>query len=197
MPPSFRYFILPSPALTVLNKESSGRTAPDMFIIPLLSLFALAGQAYTLTIDVGGSVGNISAADFLDVPDTYLLAACQGPCINATTLIENCGTDDVCLCGPLTVTTITACQQCMFDDLIERFAESTDPRAGSASALTAYGTACSSSVNVTIPSQLITLQLPSNWDGPYLVVLSPPATAVVVAAGALLGGSALLLLSNM
>lgn len=168
-----------------------------MFIITLLSLFALAGQAYALTIDVGGSVGNVSAADFLDVLDTDLLVVCQDPCRNATILIQNCGTDDLCLCGPLTVTTITACQQCMFDDLIDRFAESTDPRAGSASALTAYGTACSSSVNVTIPSQMITLQVPSNWDGPYLVVLSLPATAVVVAAGVLLGGSALLLLSNM
>ncbi|KAI6030277.1 hypothetical protein EDC04DRAFT_2898421 [Pisolithus marmoratus] len=168
-----------------------------MFIIPLISLFALAGQAYALTIDVGGSVGNVSAADFLNVPDTALLATCQEPCNNATILIQNCGTDDPCLCGPATVTAITACQQCMFDDLIDRFAESTDPRIGSTLALTAYGTACSTSVNITIPTQFITLQLPSNWDGPYLVGLSLPATVLVVVTGALLGGSFLLLLSNV
>ncbi|KAI6118103.1 hypothetical protein F5141DRAFT_601669 [Pisolithus sp. B1] len=77
-----------------------------MFIIPLLSLFSLAGIHSDHRCRWAPSA-TVSAADFLDVPDTYLLAACQGPCINATTLIENCGTDDVCLCGPLTVTTIT------------------------------------------------------------------------------------------
>ncbi|KIN96277.1 hypothetical protein M404DRAFT_1006895 [Pisolithus tinctorius Marx 270] len=166
-------------------------------ITPLVSLFALAGQAYALTIDVGGFVGDVSAADFLNVPDSSLLATCQSPCSNATTQIQNCGPDDMCLCGPGTVTAITSCQQCMFDDLVDRFAESTDPRAGSASALTAYSTACSAAVNVTIPSQFITLHLPPNWDGPYGVGLSLPVTVLVVAAGALLGGSAVLLLSNM
>lgn len=43
--------------------------------------------------------------------------------------------DDNCLCNNATVTLITACQQCMFDDLIHRFKTSTDPRVGSAPAL--------------------------------------------------------------
>ncbi|KAL4063982.1 hypothetical protein V8B97DRAFT_2011248 [Scleroderma yunnanense] len=149
-----------------------------------IALLVLAGQAHSLTIDVGGSVGTISADNFLNVADARLLS-------------DNCNGDDLCLCGPETVTAITACQQCMFNDLISTLSQSTDPRAGSATALTAYGTACLAAVNITIPPQLITLQLPSNWDGPYGVSLSEPATVLTIAVGALLGGSAILLFSNM
>ncbi|KAI5990458.1 hypothetical protein EDD15DRAFT_2280362, partial [Pisolithus albus] len=168
-----------------------------------------------LTIDVGGSVGNVSAADFLDVPDTHLLVACQDPCRNATILIQ-VRTPPILLNLHSTTSTYIELLVPTTSASAVPFAESTgSPRwislgtnwsvfetVTSRDVLTnqpisAYGTACSSSVNVTIPSQIITLQVPPNWDGPYLVVLSLPATAVVVAAGALLGGSALLLLSNM
>lgn len=85
----------------------------------------------------------------------------------------------------------------MFNDLIAKFAQTSDPRAGSATALTAYGAACLAAVNITIPPQFIALQVPSNWDGPYGVSLSELSTAFTVAAGVLLGGSVILLLSNM
>ncbi|KAL4077631.1 hypothetical protein J3A83DRAFT_4368962 [Scleroderma citrinum] len=162
-----------------------------------IALLVLAGQAHSLTIDVDGSVGTISADNFLNVADARLLSDCQSQCTSATSAIQNCNGDDLCLCGPETVTAITACQQCMFNDLISTLSQSTDPRAGSATALTAYGTACLAAVNITIPPQLITLQLPSNWDGPYGVSLSEPATVLTIAVGALLGGSAILLFSNM
>lgn len=58
-------------------------------IVSLLSLLLLAGQGQflasvtcpllicllvlSLTIDIGGSLGNVSATDFLNVTDTYLL----------------------------------------------------------------------------------------------------------------------------
>lgn len=61
----------------------------------------------------------------------------------------------------------------------------------------AYSTACLTAANITIPSQFITLQVPSDWDGPYGVSLSTLGTALTVTAGALLGGSALLLFSHI
>ncbi|KIK92238.1 hypothetical protein PAXRUDRAFT_830142 [Paxillus rubicundulus Ve08.2h10] len=166
-------------------------------IICLVSFTLLAGQALALTVDVGGTLGNITADDFLNVTDTYLLSDCQTQCNNATAMINTCGTSDQCLCGPSTVTAITSCQQCMFNDLVDQFAESTDPRAGSATALTAYATACSTSVDVTIPTTFIALEVAPNWDGPVGVHLSAPATALSVAAATLLGGGACVLLSNM
>ncbi|KIJ60437.1 hypothetical protein HYDPIDRAFT_43290 [Hydnomerulius pinastri MD-312] len=163
----------------------------------LFALLLLAGQAFALTIDVGGTLGNVTASDFLNVTDTYLLTDCQTQCNNATAMINTCATNDQCLCGPSTVTAITSCQQCMFDDLIAKFAESTDPRAGSATALTAYAAACLASVNITVPTSYITLTLAPDWDGPYGVHLGVPATVLTVAVGTLLGGGALLLLSNI
>ncbi|KAF9219330.1 hypothetical protein BS17DRAFT_821814 [Gyrodon lividus] len=166
-------------------------------IICLDLFLLLAGQALALSIDVGGTLGNVTANEFLNVTDTYLLNDCQTQCNNATAMINNCGTSDQCLCGPSTVTAITSCQQCMFNDLVAKFTESTDPRAGSATALTAYAAACSTSVNVIIPTSFITLELAPNWDGPLGVHLSVPATALSVAAATLLGGGALMLLSNL
>ncbi|KAH7882136.1 P-loop containing nucleoside triphosphate hydrolase protein [Phlebopus sp. FC_14] len=158
------------------------------FIISVASFLLLAGQAIALSIDVGGSLGNISATEFLN---------CQTPCNNATTLINNCGNNDQCVCDPSTVSAITSCQQCMFNDLIDKFAQSSDPRAGSTTALTAYAAACLASVNITIPTSFITLELPSNWDGPFGLGLGVPATVLTVAVGVLLGGGGLLLLSNI
>lgn len=103
----------------------------------------------------------------------------------------------------------------MFNDLVAKFTTSTDPRAGSATALTgklatlvipsflhthtsakAYATACSG-VNVTVPTSLVTLTTPPGWNGPFEVQLSTGETALTVAAATLLGGGALLLLSNV
>jgi len=101
----------------------------------------------------------------------------------------------------------------MFDDLITKFATSSDPRAGSSAALTgtqpshchlqillttltAYAAACSSA-GVTVPSSQITLTLPSNWDGPLGVGLSTVSTAVAVGITGFLGLGAILLLSNL
>ncbi|KAH7911786.1 P-loop containing nucleoside triphosphate hydrolase protein [Hygrophoropsis aurantiaca] len=164
------------------------------FIGLAASLVLLAGQALALTIDVGGSVGNVPANEFLNVTDTYLLNDCQTQCNNATSAINNCGTSDSCLCGPSTVEAITSCEQCMFDVLITNFAVSSDPRAGSQAALTAYGAACLASTNITVPAPYLALAIPSNWDGPYGVSLGLPATALTVAVGTLLGGGAILLL---
>ncbi|KAG1875723.1 hypothetical protein F4604DRAFT_1761643 [Suillus subluteus] len=164
--------------------------------IAFVSILLLAGQALSLSIDVGGSVGTIDATQFLNVTDTYLLTDCQTQCSNANSQITTCATNDSCLCASNTVTAITSCEQCMFTDLIAKFATSTDPRAGSTAALTAYAAACSSA-GVTVPSSLVTLSVPSNWDGPLGVSLGTVSTALIVAVTAVLGGGSLLLLSNL
>ncbi|KAG2032852.1 hypothetical protein BDR03DRAFT_1094712 [Suillus americanus] len=164
--------------------------------IAFISILLLAGQALSLSIDVGGSVGTIDATQFLNVTDTYLLTDCQSQCSNANAQITTCAANDSCLCASNTVTAITSCDQCMFTDLIAKFATSTDPRAGSTAALTAYAAACSSA-GFTVPSSLVTLSVPSNWDGPFGVSLGTVSTALIVAVTALLGGGSILLLSNL
>ncbi|KAG9311015.1 hypothetical protein JVU11DRAFT_8911 [Chiua virens] len=171
-------------------------------IVCFLSFLLLAGQALSLTIDIGGNLGSLSANNFLNVTDTYLLTNCQSQCNNANSLISNC-TNDQCLCDTDTVSAITSCQQCMFGVLVANFATSADPRAGSQTALTAmltpvkaYATACSDA-GASVPASLVALSTPPDWDGPYEVVLSPGETVLSVAVATLLGGGALLLLSNM
>ncbi|KAG2145498.1 uncharacterized protein EDB93DRAFT_1151359 [Suillus bovinus] len=161
-----------------------------------VSILLLAGQALSLSIDVGGSVGTIDATQFLNITDIYLLTDCQTQCSNADAQIITCATNDSCLCASNTVTAVTSCEQCIFNDLIAKFTISTDPRAGSTAALTAYATACSS-VGFTVPSSLVTLSVPSNWDGPLGVSLGTASTVVIVAITAALGTGSLLLLSNM
>lgn len=63
--------------------------------------------------------------------------------------------------------------------------------------LPGYSTACKTDAQVTLAASQIGLTLPSNWDGPFDVVLPVGGAAVAVIAGGLLGTGALLLLSNM
>lgn len=125
---------------------------------------------------------------------------------------QDCGTNDQCLCNTNTVTAITSCQQCMFNDLVAKFTTSTDPRAGSAAALAgkfaivgippcswtteAYAMACSG-VGVDVPTSLVTLTTPPVWDGPFEVELSTGEAVLTIAVAIFLGGGALLLLSNV
>ena len=61
----------------------------------------------------------------------------SSPCGDVTHMSpQSCGTNDQCLCDTATITAITSCQQCMFNDLVAKFTTSMDPRAGSATALT-------------------------------------------------------------
>ncbi|KAG1777858.1 hypothetical protein EV702DRAFT_1221224, partial [Suillus placidus] len=152
--------------------------------------------ALSLSIAVGGSVGTIDATQFLNVTDTYLLTDCQTQCSNANAQIATCAGNDSCLCASNTVTAITSCEQCMFADLIAKFATSTDPRAGSSAALTAYAAACSAAT-FPVPASLVTLTVPSNWDGPLGVSLGTVSTVVIVGVGAVLGTGSLFLLSNL
>ncbi|EGN94857.1 hypothetical protein SERLA73DRAFT_187938 [Serpula lacrymans var. lacrymans S7.3] len=159
-------------------------------------LLLLAGRVLSLSIEIAGFSGNISANQFLNVSDTSVLAACQTQCNNGTTAINNCGTNDTCLCDTATIAAITNCQQCMFDDLIANFAVSSDPRVGSTPALTAYVAACSSA-GITVPATSVALTLPADWDGPFGVHASVAGTALTVIVGLAMGTSAIAMLCTM
>ncbi|KAI0063305.1 hypothetical protein BV25DRAFT_1915228 [Artomyces pyxidatus] len=161
-------------------------------------ILAFAGRALALNIVIGGSVGNVSATDFLAVQDTKLNADCQSQCQPATQAIQACNDDDACLCDTATVAAVVACQQCMFTDIIHDNRKMPDPRAGSAPALSAYAAAClASPANVTVPATSLALTLPSNWDGPSALPLNLGETIVAVAAGAVLGVGSIVILCTM
>ncbi|TFK48339.1 hypothetical protein OE88DRAFT_1664862 [Heliocybe sulcata] len=162
--------------------------------VPVALACALAGRVAALTITIGGTVGNVSATDFLQVPAS--MSACAATCKTATDAIAAC-TDDHCLCVAPTVTDILACEQCEFTQLIAQNIPMPDPRVGSSTALTAYGAACLASANVTVPATSLTLALPSNWDGPFGQALNAGGTAVTVIIGLGLGVGSIFLLSNM
>jgi len=162
----------------------------------LLLVTVLASRAFALNnIALGGSVGNVSATNFLTVNDAQLTKDCATQCAPANNAIQAC-TTDACLCDSATVTAITACEQCMFDALIANDTTSADPRAGSATALTAYAAACAAQ-NLTVPTSEITLTDPSDWDGPFGQGLGIPATVLTVGVGAALASGAIFIINTM
>jgi len=162
-----------------------------------IALFvALAGRAVALNIVFGGALVNLTASQV--IPNDQIATDCQSSCSLATQAIQACGdTNDACLCSAVTVSALVTCEQCMFTDLINKNQKMPDPRAGSTPALAAYSAACLASQNVTIPATSIKLALPSNWDGPFDVVMGLPGTIVTVIVGAGLGVSLIFMLSNM
>jgi len=166
------------------------------FFACTLFVMALAGRAIALNIVFGGALGNLTASQI--IPTSQVTAACQGSCNPATQAILVCGdTNDACLCSTATVSSIVACEQCMFSDLIARNAPIPDPRVGSTPLLAAYSAACLASQNITIPAASITLAVPANWNGPFAIVMSVPVAIVTAIVGGMLGLAALLILSNL
>ncbi|KAH9993021.1 hypothetical protein BJV77DRAFT_944654, partial [Russula vinacea] len=158
----------------------------------------LSPAALALNIVIGGSVGNITADNFLTVQDSSLTSQCQTDCGPANTAIQACNGDDGCLCSNDTVTAITACQQCYFTTIIQGNRRMPDPRAGSTPALAAYVAACqASSANVTVPATDAVLQLPPGWDGPTGVHLNLGETILYVMTGAIIGVGSLGIICTM
>ncbi|KAH8977190.1 hypothetical protein EDB86DRAFT_2863138 [Lactarius hatsudake] len=158
----------------------------------------LAGQALALNIAIGGSVGNVTADNFLTVQDSTLTNQCQSSCGPANTAIQACNSDDTCLCRNDTVTAITACQQCYFTNIIKDNRQMPDPRAGSTPALAAYVAACKAPpLNVTVPATEVALTLPPGWDGPTGVHLNLGETIVYVGVGAVIGVGSIVILCTM
>lgn len=164
-------------------------------VLAVLVLFA--GQALGLTVDVGGSVGNITAIDMIDIPAGQLKTDCQTACAPAFSAIQACGEDDNCLCQNETAVAIRDCQQCMYSELIQKNEKMPDPRAGSTPVLSAYSAACLASVNVTVPPTSIALTLPSNWDGPTGESMGLPAAILTVITTGIIGVGGIWIVSSM
>jgi hypothetical protein len=166
----------------------------------LLGLFlaALASRALALNIVFGGRVGNLTASKFLDIPNSNVRQDCAASCDPAVSSVQGCGdTNDACLCSNGTISAVRTCQQCLFTSTISRNIPMVDARAGSAVGMTAYAAACHTSLNVTLPKELLALTLPSNWDGPASLPLNTGTTVVAVIVGGIFGIGALVILSNM
>ncbi|KAI0270757.1 hypothetical protein BC834DRAFT_863099 [Gloeopeniophorella convolvens] len=170
-------------------------------------VFALAGQALAqnntgvFNINVGGSVGNVTADHFLTVQDVTLSNQCQTSCQPAITAIQNCAADKKCLCSDDTVTDVTKCQQCYFNNIIQDNRRVSDPRAGSTPALAAYVAACG--VNTTdspgFPvnvSTALTIQ-GADWDGPESLNINLGETILYVGFGAIIGVGSIAILCTM
>jgi len=161
------------------------------------ALFAtIAGRVAALNIVMGSAV--VPASQFLTVPDQTMTANCQSSCSPATQAITTCtDSNDACLCNNATVTAITACEQCYFNDLIKRNVAMSDPTKNPSPALAAYSAACLSSLNQTIPATEIAIALPANWDGPFGLGLGMPATIFTVIVTTFLGGGLIYTLCSM
>ncbi|KAI8972619.1 hypothetical protein BD414DRAFT_525275 [Trametes punicea] len=164
----------------------------------LAAFFAFfAGQALArLNITIDG-LGVIPASQFLSVNDP-VRNDCSNDCDPANAAIQGCGDDnDSCLCRNDTVSAILNCQECMFTQLIHLNRRPEDPRAGQATALTAYSTACNNSLGSPLATSQITLTVPSDWDGPFGQGLNTFGTVVSVAAAAILGSGLIAVVNTM
>ncbi|KAH8084913.1 P-loop containing nucleoside triphosphate hydrolase protein [Cristinia sonorae] len=145
----------------------------------------LASQVLALNISIP-PLGNITADQFLDVTDQTAKNNCETQCDGGNRAIAACAGDDGCLCSSATVTAVTTCQQCMFTDLIHRFATSQDPRVGSTAALGAYVKACTTSGHPVDAKEAV-LVPPPDWNGPFGQGLNTATTVVGVAFATLIG----------
>lgn len=165
------------------------------FVLAVFTL--LAGQGFGLSVDIGGSVGNITAMGLIDIPAGQLKTDCQTACAPAFSAIQACEEDDNCLCGNETAVAIRDCQQCMYSELIKKNEKMPDPRAGSTPVLSAYSAACLSSVNITVLPKSIALTLPTDWDGPNGMSMGLPAAILTVITTGLIGVGGIWILCSM
>ncbi|KAG6809829.1 hypothetical protein H0H92_014583 [Tricholoma furcatifolium] len=167
-----------------------------LFFAPLVVISALASRALaTFNITVNNVI--LTTDQIFDVPTSAVTTACATDCTDASSALQACNDDATCLCSADSVASLLSCEQCMFTKLIEANEKAPDFRVGSQPLLSAYATSCSSAANVTLLANQTALQLPLDWDGPFVAVLPVPAAAIAVASAAILGSSALYILSNM
>lgn len=185
-----RFHFIPSPFSSVFLGDMQ-----IFFFLAVLALFA--GQGLGLNVNIGGSLGNVSAIQIVDIPAGQLKTECEAACAPAFSAIQACGEDDSCLCKNETAVAIRDCQQCMYAQLIKKNEKMPDPRAGSTPVLGAYAAACLASVNVTIPSNLIGLTVPVDWDGPNGMSMGVPAAVLTVITAALIGVGGISIICSM
>ncbi|KIM41649.1 hypothetical protein M413DRAFT_135615 [Hebeloma cylindrosporum] len=163
-------------------------------LVLLAFLGVLASQVLAFNITLGDKT--FAAAQLVDIPDSPVKAACSAICSSTTATLTACNDDATCLCQADTVASLLSCETCMFHNLIATNKPAPDVRAGSNVALGSYATACKTANQVLTPEQTL-LQLPSNWDGPFVAVLPAGGAGVAVVVGGFLGISALMILSNL
>ncbi|KIP09410.1 hypothetical protein PHLGIDRAFT_34440 [Phlebiopsis gigantea 11061_1 CR5-6] len=163
-----------------------------------IAFFALlAGRVYSLNITVPG-MGNLTQTQFLKLSDATLISVCGQTCTGADTIIAACGTDEGCVCANATAQAVYNCEQCVFTELIKENRPMPDVLSGNQVVLTSYKTACAAApLNVTIPAEFVTLQLPSDWDGPFGQGLTTFTTAVYLASALIIGGGAITVVNTM
>jgi len=161
---------------------------------PLVFLLALAGRVLSFNITVGTM--NLTISQILDIPDSPVKTACDGNCSIAQDTLQKCNDDTTCLCQNDTVAALLTCEQCMFTTLINTNKPKPDFRAGSTPVLSAYSASCKAA-NITLAPAQVGLQLPTNWDGPFVAILPFGAAIFTAIVGGTLGISAIFILSNM
>ncbi|KAH8110047.1 hypothetical protein DFH11DRAFT_828383 [Phellopilus nigrolimitatus] len=170
-----------------------------MFRSLLVSALALAfaGRVMALQIALGSPLGNITATQMLAVPAGPYVDACASMCNPVNSTIASCGdANDACVCTNDVAAQLVQCEQCMLNSLVALNMKQPDPRVGTNVGLTAFATACTASLGLTL-SPAPMLAIAAGWDGPTDIVLNLGATVVVVGFGAVLGSSALFMLSSI
>ncbi|KAF8627582.1 hypothetical protein AX17_006155 [Amanita inopinata Kibby_2008] len=164
-------------------------------MLALLSVFLcflLAGRVLAnFNITVGTQ--QLPVAEILAIPDSPVKSACTANCTAAETSMESCNDDSACLCRVDTVADLLACEQCMYNFLVEKFQRAPDFRAGSQPVLDAYSAECKAANQTLSAGSATQLALAPGWNG---LEESAFGTAVAVTLGGWLGFSALYLLSS-
>jgi len=158
-------------------------------------LLLLASQVSAFTFNVTFGTQNLAAADVLP-SITGVLGSCNSDCNPVQSALAACNDDASCLCASPLVKQFLACEQCMYETLINQNVHSPDPKAGSTPMLQGYSAACAA-FNITLNATQTALVLPTNWDGPFGLGLNTVGTVFTVGAAVFLGVSSLLILSNL
>jgi len=169
---------------------------PFIALICLLAGRVLAFDGINVTVGSPTKTSRVSVANILNFPQSPATTACSANCTSANSELQACNTETACLCSNTTVASLLDCETCLFHYLIAHNEKAPNDLMGSTPVLAGYSAECSASHVPLAPAQ-VALQLPEDWNGPFVAVLPVGGAAITVAVGAILGTSALLLLSNM
>ncbi|THU97880.1 hypothetical protein K435DRAFT_661956, partial [Dendrothele bispora CBS 962.96] len=131
------------------------------------------------------------------LPDTYPapIDRCNSTCGFVQNTLKGANNNTNVICANQTANDLIACEQCMFQALVDTNQRMPDPRAGSNPVLTGYGAACTL-FNFTL-ANATKLAIANNWDGPFGMFVPTGGLVVTVGVGAILGVSSIVLLSSM
>ncbi|KAJ8502821.1 hypothetical protein ONZ45_g11398 [Pleurotus djamor] len=164
----------------------------NKLFIAFALVLALAGRALAV-FNVTYGEKDLTISELIP---TVIGDDCPDLCNTAKGNMQGCNDDANCLCRRDTLDAFTACEQCLFNEVI-RTNKPVDPFIGSSPLLGAYGTACNVTTGTKPPADALTLTLPDFWDGPFVSVLPVGLAVLYTIFGGIFGVSALLILCNM